>query len=100
MTNPPTTLAAVVQDFVASLSDERKAALKTVLCLPQLSESWPWYKEVIDRYLTGSNAAAVLADIEVHHPGSWLASLAEQSRGVPVHEAGAILLEAQKAVGK
>jgi hypothetical protein len=100
MTNSPNTLATVVQDFVTSLSPERKAELKTLLLNSQYSESWPWYKEVIDRYLTGPNAAAVLADMEVHHPGLWLDSLTEQSRGTPVHEAGTILLEAQKAIGK
>jgi hypothetical protein len=38
MTNFPNTLAAVVQDFVISLSAERKAELKYVLLNPQFSK--------------------------------------------------------------
>jgi hypothetical protein len=56
-------LSVVVEDFVASLSDKRKAELQHVLLSPMMSTSWPWYEEVINRYLKGPDAKALMDDI-------------------------------------
>jgi hypothetical protein len=92
------TLSAVVEDFVASLSEERKTELKTVLLSHMMTTSWPWYEEVLSLYLRGPCADALIQDIETHHPGGDFMNGAEQTRGVPIYEAKMILWEAQKAV--
>ncbi len=94
------TLAAAVDDFVASLSVERKAGLSKVVLNSQFTTSWPWYQEVIDRYLKGPDASALLREIEMHHPGAEFYNLAKNTKGVPIYEASVILKAAQKILGK
>lgn len=100
MVNSLTTLAAVVQDLVASLSDERKSELKTILRNPLYSESWVWYKEVINRYLKGPNAKALMDDIELHYPGAEFCNAISEHPHMHTYEAELILQEAQKALSK
>lgn len=100
MDNQKSTLAAAVDDFVSSLSNERKIELKAVLLSHVLSPSWPWYDEVLSRYLKGPNKDALIKDIEAHHPGGDFMNGVEQTRGVPIYEAKMILWQAQKALGK
>jgi hypothetical protein len=93
-------LSVVVEDFVASLSDERKVELKNILLSPMMSSSWPWYEEVINRYLKGPDTKALMDDIELHYPGSEFGNAVSEYQDIHAYEVGKILWEAQKAVGK
>lgn len=91
-------LTTVVEDFVASLSNQRKAELRLVLLSPMMSTSWPWYQEVIDRYLKGPDAKLLLDDIEFHHPGCEFGNAVSEYPYMHTYEVGIILREAQKIV--
>jgi hypothetical protein len=95
------TLIAVVDDFLASLSDERKVELKKVLLNSQLTTSWPWYKEVMSSYLQLPDAKELLDDIELHYPGTEFGNAVSGENPVShAYEAEIILREAQKALNK
>jgi hypothetical protein len=101
MNNQKNTLAAVVDDFLVSLSDERKAELKRVILNSQLTTSWPWYKEVISSYLQGPDAKLLLDDIESHYPGTEFGNaVSGENPDMHAYEAEIILREAQKNLNK
>jgi hypothetical protein len=100
MSDPKNTLAAVVDDFVASLSVERASELKNLLLSYQTTDSRPWYKEILSRYLIGPNTEALIKDIETYYPDGEFVNGVEATRGVPIYEAEMILQEAKKVLNK
>ncbi len=94
-------LAAVVSDFIASLSEAEKAELRTLILNSQLTTSWPWYKQVMARYLQLPDAKELLDDIESHYPGTEFGNaVSGENPSSHAYEAKIILREAQKALGK
>ena len=98
MQTPMNCLSVVVEDFVASLSGKRKEELQHLLLSPMMTTSWPWYQEIIDRYLTGPDAKALMDDIELHHPGAEFGNNVSEYPYMHTYEVDKILLEAQKAL--
>jgi hypothetical protein len=98
---PMNRLSVVVEDFVASLSEERKAELQNNFSSnSMLSTDWPWYKEVIDRYLKGLGAHALMDDIELHHPGAEFGNAISENPRIHLYEAEMILQDAKKVLNK
>jgi hypothetical protein len=98
---PMNRLSVVVEDFVASLSEKRKAELQNnFFSNAMLSTDWPWYKEVIDRYLKGPDAQALMDDIELHHPGAEFGNAISENPRIHLYEAEMILQDAKKALNK
>jgi hypothetical protein len=94
-------LSVVVADFVASLSEERKAELQNnFFSNEMLTTDWQWYKEVIDRYLKGPDAQALMDDIELHHPGADFGNAIRENPRIHLYEADIILQETRKAIAK
>jgi hypothetical protein len=89
-----------VDDFVTSLTADQKYEVRHLLLSHMMTPSWPWYELIMNRYLKGPDARALLDDIEMHYPGAEFYNLAENTQGLPIHEAKMILREAQKALGK
>ena len=98
---PMNRLSVVVEDFVSSLSEKRKAELQNnFFSNAMLSTDWPWYKEVIDRYLKGPDAQALMDDIELHHPGAEFGNAIRENPRIHLYEAEMILQDAKKALNK
>ncbi len=100
MNTPMNRLSVVAEDFVTSLSDKKKAELRNDFYNIMAASSWPWYKEVIDRYLKGPDAKALIGDIELHHPDGEFMNAIRENPNINAHEAEIILKEAKKILDK
>jgi len=55
--------AKAVADYIASLSEERKLALRNSVPIPRHEQDWPWFAEVIERYQLRDKNSPVRRDI-------------------------------------
>lgn len=85
---------------MASLSDEKKIELRRIYLNPMTTIDWPWYKEVMDRYLKGPDAKALIDDIELHHPGGEFENAISGYKNMHTYEAEIILEKARKIINK
>lgn len=86
----------VVDDFLSSLSAEKKLELEVLLLNHQIEASWPWYEVVISRYLVTPESFQLIREIEDLFPDESALKLIEATSNAPVFEARMILREAQR----
>ena len=88
-------LDAVVKDFVFSLTSDETRTLSALILNHQVQESWPWYLDVMSRYLQDSKAQELILEIEEIFPDESALRLIEASSDMPVFEAKVILRASQ-----
>jgi hypothetical protein len=95
MNNDKNKLSLVANDFISTLNRNRSRQLGALILNHQIAETWPWYEEVISRYLQATDATDLIHEIDALFPDESALKFIETSTDLPVFEAKVILREAQ-----